>query len=201
MKVIELDPMYEKKASEILAAAFYNYPVFEFYFPDEHRRTRYLSWYLGNVLHCAMHYGEVYTTTEISGVMMVLLPGHTEISIWEYIKNGFLRAPIYLGLKNYIRSMDCETFVGNTHTKIMNKRPHYYLWGLVADPQQQKKGVGSALMDILIGRADAEHLPIYLETHREINVAYYKKFGFDLILSDSIPKFDIPIWCMVREPL
>ena len=201
MEIVRLDPRQKRSAADVLAAAFYDYPMFTFYFPDPKRRTRYLSWYLGNVLNCALRYGEVYTTPDTAGVIFTLPPGHTKISLWEYIQNGFLLSCFVLGLRNYARSMDCETFVGNMHETIMAGRPHYYLWGLAVDPRQKRKGVGSGLMAPMLAKADADNKPVYLETHDENNVGYYQKMGFDLVHTGLIPKYDLPIWCMLREPV
>ncbi len=63
----------------------------------------------------------------------------------------------------------------------MRNRPHYYLWGLAVDPNHQVKGIGAALMLPVLTQADAQKVPIYLETHDEKNVSYYQKHGFDLI--------------------
>jgi hypothetical protein len=90
MAIVKLDPGKKKKAAEVVAAAFFDYPMFTCYFPDPEKRARILPWYLGNVLTCALHYGEVYTTPEMSGVIFTLPPGHTKISLGEYLKNGFL---------------------------------------------------------------------------------------------------------------
>jgi ribosomal protein S18 acetylase RimI-like enzyme len=201
MDIIQLDPRQKDKAAEVVAAAFYDYPMFTFYFPDPQRRTRHLAWYLGNVLNCALRYGEVYATPELSGVIFSLPPGHTKISELEYIRNGFLLAPLRLGFANFQRSQECEAFVGLTHEKIMQQRPHSYLWGLAVDPGQKRRGIGTALLQPMIAKADAEKLPIYLETHDERNVAYYQQTGFELVRTDRIPKYDLPIWCMLREPV
>jgi ribosomal protein S18 acetylase RimI-like enzyme len=201
MEIIKLDPRQKKKAADVVAAAFYDYPMFTFYFPDPKRRTRYLPWYLGNVLNCALRFGDVYTTPEISGVGFTLPPGHTKMSMWEYLQNGFALSPLFLGFHEYARSMECEDFVGLTHEKIMAGRPHYYLWGLAIDPSHKRTGIGTALMQPIIAKADAEKKPIYLETHNEKNVAYYQRLGFFLAHTDKIPKHDLPIWCMVREPV
>jgi ribosomal protein S18 acetylase RimI-like enzyme len=104
-------------------------------------------------------------------------------------------------MQDFIRSQQGEEFIGDIHEKIMYGRPHYYLWGLVVDPAQKRKGIGTALLGQILAKADVEKKPIYLETHDEKNVAYYQKSGFYLATTSSIPKFDIPVWCMVREPL
>ena len=201
MEIIKLDPRQIKMASDVLAASFFDYPMFTFYFPDIKRRTRYLSWYFRNILNCALRYGEVYTTPEISGVIFTLPPGHTKISMWEYIQNGFFLTPFVLGFRNYKQSMDCESFVGYTQEKLMKNRLHYYLWGLAVDPIQKAKGIGAALMQPVLAKADARKMPIYLETHDEKNVQYYQKYGFDLIHTVRIPRYELPIWCMLREPI
>lgn len=201
MDVVRLDPRQLKQASDVLAAAFFNYPMFVFYFPNAKLRAHHLSWYLRNVLRTALRYGEVYTTPEITGVIFTLPPGHTMISLWEYVQNGFFVTPFVLGLRHYIQSMACEDFVADTQEKLMNNRVHYYLWGLAVAPGQQGKGIGTALMQPVLAKANAEKIPIYLETHEEKNIHYYQRYGFDLINMARIPRYDLPIWCMLREPV
>jgi len=200
MEMVTLDPRRKREAAQVLASAFFEYPMFTFYFPNPRKRARYLPWYLENVLNCALRYGEVFTDAELSGVIFYLPPGHTKLSLWEYTINGFLLTPIFLGLRDYVRSMDCEAFVDKIHEKVMQGRPHYYLWGLAVDPARKRKGVGTALMKHFMEIADAAEKPIYLETHDENNVVYYQRKGFDLVCTKMIPKYNLQIWCMVREP-
>jgi ribosomal protein S18 acetylase RimI-like enzyme len=200
LEITKLYPDQIKKASEVLAASFFDYPMFTFYFPHKNRRKRYLPWYFRNILKTAHRYGEVYITADVSGVIFTLPPGHTKISTWEYILNGFLMTPLIMGFRNYERSMECERFVDDTRENLMKLRPHYYLWGLAVDPNQKKTGIGSALLEPLLEKAEREYTPIYLETHSEKNVPYYQKHNFDLIHSAKIPKHNLPFWCMLREP-
>jgi len=201
IEIIKLDPLQINRASEVLSASFFDYPMFTFYFPDPQRRTRYLPWYFKNILRTALRYGAVNTTPDVSGVIFTLPPGHTKISIWEYIQCGFLLTSFMLGFRNYKRSMECEDFVGATQIELMKNRPHYYLWGLAVDPRQKAQGIGAALMQPLLAQANTQKMPIYLETHDEKNVRYYQKHGFDLLYTTCIPKYQLPIWCMLREPV
>jgi len=82
----------------------------------------------------------------------------------------------------------------------MEGRPHYYLWGVAVDPAEQGKGIGDALIRSFLARTDAEGMSVYLETHDRRNVSYYERHGFELVLQTSIPKHDLPIWCMRRQP-
>jgi ribosomal protein S18 acetylase RimI-like enzyme len=199
MKIIKLEKDQRKRAAEVVAAALYDYPMMAHYFPDLRKRERRLRWYMGNVLNSAMRYGEVFVTSDITGVMFILPPGHTRLTTREYIKSGFLLTPIVIGYRNYKLSDECERFVGDTHEQLMNGRDHYYLWGIVADPKKQRKGIGSTLIKILTDKADAENMPIYLETHDKNNIAYYERFGFKLIHTDTIPGHGLDIWCMLRD--
>jgi len=201
MKLTSLESRNLHDAAEFLAAAFFNYPIFVFYFPNPSRRSRYLPWYLRNVLRCALRYGEAWTTPDTAGVLFVLPPGHTSLSIREYVRNGFLLTPFVLGLRAYIQSMECEDFVGRAQKDVMEDRPHYYLWGVAVDPAEQGKGIGDALIRSFLARTDAEGMSVYLETHDGQNVGYYERYGFELDLQTSIPKHNLPIWCMRRSPI
>lgn len=199
MEILKLDPNQKRKAAEVVVSAFFNYPMLTHYFPNPERRKRRMPWYMEKTLNCAMRYGEVFVTSDYSGVMFILPPGHTRLTTGEYIQNGFLLTPLVMGFRNYFKSDECEQFVADTQERLLNGRDHYYLWGLVADPETQRRGVGGALLKILTDKADAENTPVYLETHEQKNVAYYERFGFKLIYTDTIPEHGLDIWCMLRE--
>ncbi len=199
MEIIKLEPKMKKKAASVVASAFFDYPMLTYYFPDRERRARGLPWYMEKTLVCALRYGEVFVTPDLDGVMFILPPGHTRLTQNEYIRCGFLPVPLVMGLSNYKKSDDCEKFVADTQERLLAGRDHYYLWGLVADPKAQKKGLGTALLKLLLDKADAEDKPVYLETHEPKNVAYYERFGFNLIHTATIPAHGLDIWCMLRE--
>ena len=199
MEITKLEAKQRRRAGEVATSAFFDYPMMRHYFPNSKTRKRKLRWYLEQTLRCAVRFGEVWVTPDCCGVLFVLPPGHTRLTDKEFIQNGFLFVPFVMGLGNYKRSNECEAFVADTQERLLGGRAHYYLWGLVTDPQAQRKGVGSALLKKLTARADAEKLPIYLETHAQSNVAYYERFGFQLIHTDTIPKHGLALWCMLRE--
>jgi len=200
MGIIPLRRQSLGSASQLLAAAFFEYPMFTYYFPEPSKRSRILPWYLRNVLKCALRYGEVLTTPETAGVLFALPPGHTSLSIREYARNGFFFTPFVLGPHRYKRSMDCESFADRIQKEVMGSRPHYYLWGVAVGPRHQGEGIGSALMHAHLERVDSEQMAVYLETHSARNIGYYERYGFELVLETSIPKHGLPIWCMQRKP-
>ena len=187
-------------AAHVVAGAFYDYPSFRFYFPDPKRRTRWLEWYMERVLNTALTFGEVLVTEDLSGVLFALPPDHLRLTDMDYVKCGFLFAPLVVGLHQYAKVSACEKHVADTQEKLLKGRPHYYLWGLSADPAKQRTGAGSALLASFLKKTDAQKMPVYLETHKQQNVAYYENRGFKLLHTDTVPKHGLTFFCMLHEP-
>ncbi len=77
--------------------------------------------------------------------------------------------------------------------------PHYYLFAIGALPEAQGQGHGSALMTHALTQIDAEGLPAYLENSKPENIAFYNRFGFE-ILEEIRPAPDAPpLFAMLRE--
>jgi ribosomal protein S18 acetylase RimI-like enzyme len=77
---------------------------------------------------------------------------------------------------------------------------HFYLQGLGVDPRRQGEGLGSAVMQPVLTRCDADRLPAYLETTKERNVGFYEQHGFAVVGRARLPLDGPPMWFMWREP-
>ncbi len=198
MDAIRLRASDRDAAARVLARAFFEYPVMVAHWPDVSRRRRYLEWYLGCSIDYGCRYGEVYTTREVAGVAIWLPPGQTQFSVWRYIRSGFLRTPLVLGIwRSLTQVRQFEDVTQRAHEEIA-PGPHWYLWELAVDPEQQGNGIGSLLMQPALQRADAEHVPCYLETHDEKNVSFYAKRGFEMVRSEEIAGSELRYWSMLR---
>lgn len=84
--------------------------------------------------------------------------------------------------------------------KIHPKEPHWYLALLSVDPQVQRGGVGTRLVEPVLERADTQGIPAYLETSNRVNLAYYGRFGFEVV--EELTPFgpDAPLWTLWRDP-
>ncbi len=200
MDAIRLEPSERGAAARVFARSFFDYPLMTHYWPDEERRARYLERYLGWVLNYGLRYGEVVTTPELAGIAVWLPPHQTHLTTWRYILAGFLPLPVLMGVRHFItQTMRSEDLMLQVHGEIM-PGPHWYLWAVAVDPDQQGKGIGTALMQPGLQRADAQRLPCYVETHDERNIPFYRKHGFDLVRTEPVPGSDLRFWCFVREP-
>jgi ribosomal protein S18 acetylase RimI-like enzyme len=79
------------------------------------------------------------------------------------------------------------------------REPHVYLWLLGAAPEAQRNGVGSALLAEVANHANAQGLPIYLETMNPANVPFYEGRGFQVRGQASMPR-GARAWFMQHPP-
>ncbi len=77
--------------------------------------------------------------------------------------------------------------------------PHWYLGLLGTEPDRQETGVARALLTPMLARADAEGVPVFLETGMPRNVAIYQRFGFATIAVAMVPEGP-RVWGMLRLP-
>jgi ribosomal protein S18 acetylase RimI-like enzyme len=82
--------------------------------------------------------------------------------------------------------------------RVHPKHEHWYLNLLTVEPLSQGKGLGRDLVEIGIQRAEEEGLPAYLETSRERNLAWYGRFGFNVVAELHPLKKGPPLWTMER---
>ncbi len=63
--------------------------------------------------------------------------------------------------------------------KARPRQDHWYLSLLAVDPMAWRRGIGTALMEPSLESIEGDGLPCYLETQKEANLAYYRRFGFE----------------------
>ena len=77
---------------------------------------------------------------------------------------------------------------------------HWYLFYLGVTPAQQGRGMGSALLQPVLARADAAALPCYLETGVARNLRFYERHGFQVVAEGVLSHGGPRLWAMLREP-
>jgi ribosomal protein S18 acetylase RimI-like enzyme len=65
--------------------------------------------------------------------------------------------------------------------------PHWYLAVLGVRPDRQGHGIGGALLEAGLARADADGLPCYLESSNPRNVGLYERHGFEITAEHWLP--------------
>jgi ribosomal protein S18 acetylase RimI-like enzyme len=76
--------------------------------------------------------------------------------------------------------------------------PHWYLGTLGVAPELESRGIGTALLDAWLERADRDGSAAYLETDRIENVGFYERAGFAVEAEADV--LGARVWCMRRPP-
>jgi len=191
----------EDAAAEVLAAAFFGDPLFQFLCPDEARRRRMLSPFHRRVVRLYRTAGRaraVEVDGEVLGVQLGTppegLPPPTGPYLRFFAANLLARPSHRPPLSRLLPGIRMLSFVERHHLP----DPHWYGGVLGVAPTAQGRGVGRALLGDVFGDADAGGRPVYLETTAPDNVPLYEHFGFEVrdILE---PPGDAPtVWTMLR---
>jgi ribosomal protein S18 acetylase RimI-like enzyme len=80
-----------------------------------------------------------------------------------------------IGIRKFRAALHRESLLKKNYPKT----PYVHLWYIGVNPSQQKKGIGSKLLQEVISYCGDK--PIYLETSVISNLGWYKKFGFKII--------------------
>lgn len=156
------------EAAAVLARAFDDDPLFTYIIPEgTPGRADKLRWFMGRGAAYGHRYGEVYTTAgKVEGNAVWLPPGETKMSPVRMVRMGLFLLPLKFGMSAGNRFMNVMDFVEKIHHDKAPER-HWYLMILGVDPPRQGQGVGGALIQPILARADAEGLPCYLETKQD----------------------------------
>lgn len=194
------DPSTLDEAALVATEAFVDDPFFCFLSPNERIRRRGLRIYfraavahLGERGHLlgARHDGRLV------GVAAFVRPGGYPLPVGVQLRQTasafWALAPRPLALVHgsmFLLAMD----------RAHPRERHWYLELLAVHPDAQRRGHGGALQAQVYAEADAEQLPSYLETQKEENLAYYRRFGYELVKELRPVVHGPPLWTMRREP-
>lgn len=106
--------------------------------------------------------------------------------------------PLLIGREAWSRFARVLAATECIHLQAMTD-PHWHLWSLAVAPSSQKRGVGGALLQPVLEKADTNLQACYLDTFVEANIHFYKRFGFYVVQTGRVEPGGPPFWGMVRE--
>ena len=182
--------------------AFLDDPFFTYLLPDDAMRASRLRIFFRSVYTHMGPHGRILTVRndadEALGVAAWLttggypLPIRVQLSQIPSSLRAFYRRPRALATGNrYVAAL----------AHVHRKDPQWYLMVLCADPPAQRSGVGTMLLEHAFARVDAEGVGSHLETPRFDNVAYYRRFGYELVETVTPVEGGPPFYAMWRAPL
>jgi ribosomal protein S18 acetylase RimI-like enzyme len=184
----------------MLGRAFFDSPLIRHVLPDEKRRRASLSWFMGRIAGHTLRHGVAYKSDEYAtGVALWFPPSNLHITLPQLVTAHAFLLPLYFGVAGSLRYLRYLDYMEGLHKRDFSA-PHWYLCMLGVEPERQRQGIGSRLLEQTLQRLDDADLPCYLETDKEENVDFYRKFAFKVRHAGFAPGGGPPFWTMVREP-
>jgi GNAT superfamily N-acetyltransferase len=178
----------------ILARAFARDPVLASFLRGGPDRTARLARYFE--LECRLGdagHGEVWLDEDGLGAAIWRGPGGypEPLSAQLRLLPSFLR----LFPREFVRA----TRAMNALARVHPREPHWYLLAVGVVPEATGQGRGSALLEPVLTRCDADGLPAYLEASSADNLRLYERLGFEP--RDEMEVFrDVRVRPMYRAP-
>jgi ribosomal protein S18 acetylase RimI-like enzyme len=198
LHIQRLNPACQREAAEMLARAFFNDPLMAHYLPDLCQREKLLPRVMQASLRYCLMYGEVWAAADLSGAACWLPPGRTNMHTWGLIRSGAGVVPLWFGWQALHKVRAIEAEIDRLHHRVA-PGPHWYLLVLGVAPEKQGQGVGSRLIAPQLARVEAAGLPVYLETMTELDVAFYRKNGFEVGEEIELAGGGLRVWGMKKE--
>lgn len=180
--------------ADVLTRAFSAEPYWDWAFTGGARaKARKLHRYKVIQLRSAfMSHLVVRTTEDCSGVAIWTPPGSTG-----------LRPPLRLFPQTVLvfgRAITRNLGVYREINRHIPKTKHWFLSNIGVDPKCQGRRIGSLLVADGLARAEADRVPVILETSNPDNVAWYEKLGFVLYDHYHIRGRGPQRWFFRRDP-
>ncbi len=184
------------KVAAALADAFINDPVFTFLRPGRLRpEARLRTMFAVEIEQYVLpNGGTVWTTSGYDGAVAELPPGAWEMPRSVTLTEA-LRWTRAFGTR-FRRAIRVQRAMEERHLR----EPHFYVRTVGVRTALQGHGVGSALMQPTLERADSAGLPSYIEASTERSAALYERLGFLHMGVFELPEGGPPVWPMRRPP-
>ena len=197
---LTLDRRTLDEAAVLGARSFYDDPFFMHLSDEPMLRARGLALYMRSHLialgDSAVATGARNATGLLVGICVWQRPGTYPLPVSRQVREmgGSLRALI---------PRPASLLTGLRYTLAVEKaRPrdeHWYLCLLAADPMAWRRGVGTALLEPSLATVDDDGLPAYLETQKDDNLAFYRRFGFEEPARLTPSRGGPPLFTMTRH--
>jgi GNAT superfamily N-acetyltransferase len=179
--VAPLSAGQHRAGAAAIAAGHADYPSFRHLFPDPRRRARALRAFFSATVHDAIPFGAVLAAWHgslVAATAVWLPPGRFPWSIRRKLAAMPALSRVLVADPRAFR-----TFMryGANIERAQPTEPHWYLEVLSVRPEHQRHGLGSRLVTPILERADRDQVPCDLDTADPANVAFYRRFGFEVV--------------------
>lgn len=139
---------------------------------------------------------QIYLTDDENGVIICSM---SEDKL-PFLEEAYLTARFVLqvtGIDGIAKALKREEYIKSFHPQDYE---YIYLWFIAVDKTQQHQGIGTEMINCIIGKSEQQNLPIYLETSTEANLPFYLKHGFEIYHVSEEEMFGFKLYFLRRVP-
>jgi GNAT superfamily N-acetyltransferase len=184
------------RVAAALADAFINDPVFTWLLPGSlWLQARLRTMFAAEIEQYVLpNGGTLWTTSGYDGAVCELPPG-----AWEMPRSATAKEALRW-VRAFGRRLPLALRVQHAAEERHLREPHLYVRTVGVRTALQGQGVGSALMQPTLQRADSAGLPTYIEASSRRSAALYERLGFVPMEVVELPEGGPPVWLMRRPP-
>jgi ribosomal protein S18 acetylase RimI-like enzyme len=177
-----------------LADALADDPVFRWLIPASRRRDERLGSFFTAMSSAYLRAGKpAYLGGDDAGAALWADPAAS----WQLqVDLGQLRAILGAFGPRVVRGVRTQMQLSSLHPG----DPHWYLGYLGVRRSRQGQGMGAALLEEVLTRADDADVAAYLESSNERNLTLYQRHGFQVVDELRLLRRGPPVWRMWRTP-
>ena len=181
------------QVARALARAFSADPVFQWAVPAGDRREGMLAPFFSLFAETLLIYDEIYTDESLSAAALWTPP--TGKSPPDEVAEEFGGRMEKIAGVDAERMLEISKLIDEHHPE----GSYYFLQFMGVEPEQQGRGIGSAVMRPILERCDREGARAYLDATSERNKRLYERHGFKAE-GPYAPEGGPPLFPMWREP-
>ncbi len=189
-------------AMAVASRAFFDDPFFSYLLPKDAMRRSRMPVFFQSVFSHMGPQGRIITVRNEADEILGVAAWQTTGGYPPSVKLQLTQIPS--SLRAFYRRPR-SLVIGNRYVAALahvhRKDPQWYLMVLCADTTVQRSGVGTMLLNHGLRMVDAQGVGSHLETPRLDNVAYYRRFGYELIETVTPVEGGPPFHAMWRAPV
>ncbi len=175
----------------LLAAAFVDDPPLAWILPDPADRQARLTAFFEPIIKGSMRHGLALRAPGGEAVTLWRLPGRIHPGFWE----------TFSGMPAFVRALGDGAKRAQALSRSLRARepdfPYWYLQFAGVAPALKGKGWGGRAVRAGLAQARAAGMPVYLETSKAENVAFYRHLGFGQLQEWDVPEGGPHVWSML----
>lgn len=196
MLSVPLRPERYSEAARTLARAYLDDPALAWVLPDRARREDRLRWLFERRIRAIAPAGACAITSGSEGVAL-WVPPDPGGGAWPSLGPGLAVSSLTLGAVGAARLAGLERTLRRRHRRLV-REPHWIFLALGVEPRSQRDGVGRALLESGIQRADESGQPALLVTHNPRSLELFAAWGFEIVADAPLGRGGPMSWTMRR---